>query len=58
MRASVPKKRGRIYLRPITGTGMPSRERFQHAPFGACIERRLLIEISRFVMDSSRSYAN
>jgi len=30
-----PKKAGRTYLRPATGTGMPSKKRFQRAPFGA-----------------------
>ena len=46
---------GRTYLRPRTGTGMPSKERFQHAPFGACFERGPSIEITSFVLDSSRS---
>ena len=37
-RESVPKKTGRTYLRPVPGTGVPSKERFQHAPCGAYIE--------------------
>jgi hypothetical protein len=44
----VPKKVGRTYLRPNTGTEMPSKERFQHAPVGACVERRPLMRISQF----------
>ena len=40
-------KMGRAYLRPITGTSEgPTKERFQRAPVGARIERRLSFEIS------------
>jgi hypothetical protein len=54
----VPEKEGGdTYLRPTTGTGMPSKERFRRAPMGARLERCPLIEISRFVVNSSRSYA-
>jgi hypothetical protein len=43
-----PNKMGRTYLRPNTGTWMPSEERFRNAPGGACLKRRPLIEISTF----------
>ena len=52
-----PKKVGRAYSRPTTGTGMPLEERFGHAPIGACFKRCLPSEITSFVVDSSRSYA-
>lgn len=32
---------GRTYLRPVSGTWIPLRERFRHAPVGACFQRRL-----------------
>ena len=43
-----PNKKGRGYSRPESGTGMPTRERFQRAPGGARVERCLLVEIPRF----------
>lgn len=51
----VPQHRGRDYSRSSTGTGMPSQERFQHAPPGACFESCPASEITSFVEDSSRS---
>ena len=55
----VPKKKGRTYLRPVTGTSEgPTQERFQRAPDGARVERRPAFRNFRgFVTDSSRSYA-
>ncbi len=40
LKSSRANEMGRTYLRPATGTGMLLKERFQHAPFGACFERR------------------
>jgi hypothetical protein len=49
------RKKGVTYSRPTTGTGMPSTERFRARPMWACLEPCPLSEISRFVVDSSRS---
>jgi hypothetical protein len=35
-KVSADNKKGRAYSRPTPGTDMPSKERFQHAPAGAC----------------------
>ena len=46
------------YSRSATGTGMPPQERFRTRPIGRAFKRCPVVEISRFVADSSRSYAN
>ena len=46
---------GRDYSRPITGTDMPTEERFRHAQWGRAFKRHPLFEIVRFVMDGNRS---
>ena len=42
---SLSKSKGRDYSRPESGTGMPSKERFQHAPDGACISAVLGVKL-------------
>lgn len=51
---------GRAYTHPKTGTAKsPHRSAFDTPPFGACVLRMsCVVEISGFVLDSSRSYAN
>ena len=54
----MPKKWGVTYSRPRSGTGMPTKERFQARPSGGAPSSTVLCcEISRFDLDSSRSYA-
>jgi hypothetical protein len=46
MRALVcPNNKGRTYLRPKTGTGMPKKERFRHAQFGRASSSVLLSKL-------------
>jgi hypothetical protein len=46
------KQKGRDYSRSLTGTGVPTQERFRHARVRACFERRPVFEIASFVRDS------
>jgi hypothetical protein len=39
------QKKGRTYLRPKTGTGMPKKERFRHAQFGRASSSVLLSKL-------------
>jgi len=34
----LPKEKGVTYSRSLTGTGMPSKERFQARPMWACLQ--------------------
>jgi len=58
-RSAVPEnQRGVTYSRSLSGTGMPSLERFRARPFwGRASKRRPVFEIASFERDSSRSYA-